>query len=304
MDVRRLAGNPIVTPDIDDSVGHNVNGPSLVRVPDWVDDPHGEYYLYFADHEGDSIRLASADELTGPWTVRAPPPLRLENAGAGFDDHVASPDVHVDHDRERFRMYYHGCCAPYEDAVAESAQFTRVACSSDGLAFDARDEPLGQFYFRGFEYDGFHYALAKENRGSAQRESGQRVYRSTDPLSGFEPGPLLFADGARHAAVRRRGETLDVFYSRIGDAPERILRSTVDLSIEWTDWEATAPETLLEPEREWEGATEPIEPSEPGSVSRPVRQLRDPAIYDGERGTYLVYAVAGERGLAIAELLA
>ena len=33
-----------------------------------------------------------------------------------------------------------------------------------------------------------------------------------------------------------------------------------------------------------------------------VRQLRDPAIFREDRKTYLLYSVAGESGLAIAEL--
>src|SRR6056297_3441925 len=113
MDVHRLDGNPIVTPDMDDRLDENVNGPSMIRAPRWLDDPLGEYYLYFADHSGASIRLAYADDLTGPWTLADTDPLHLEEAGPGFDDHIASPDVHVDADRERVRMYYHGCCDPF-----------------------------------------------------------------------------------------------------------------------------------------------------------------------------------------------
>ena len=44
---------PIVTPDMlpgDD--GANINGPSLIKVPDWVSDRLGAYYLYFAHHTG------------------------------------------------------------------------------------------------------------------------------------------------------------------------------------------------------------------------------------------------------------
>ena len=33
-----------------------------------------------------------------------------------------------------------------------------------------------------------------------------------------------------------------------------------------------------------------------------VNQLRDPAIYEEDGGVYLLYAVAGESGIAIAEL--
>ena len=40
-------------PEIDREHGFsNINGPSLVRVPEWVEDPLGKYYLYFAHHRG------------------------------------------------------------------------------------------------------------------------------------------------------------------------------------------------------------------------------------------------------------
>ena len=78
MQIKRLSANPIVTPALDESIGANINGPSLLRVPEWLPNPLGRYYLYFAHHQGAFIRLAYADELTGPWTVYAPGALRLE----------------------------------------------------------------------------------------------------------------------------------------------------------------------------------------------------------------------------------
>ena len=52
--------------------GANIEGPSLIRAPDWLPGRLGRYYLYFADHKGDYIRLAYANRLKGPWTVHAP----------------------------------------------------------------------------------------------------------------------------------------------------------------------------------------------------------------------------------------
>jgi hypothetical protein len=43
----------------------NINGPSLVHVPAWIERPLGKYYLYFAHHGGKDIRLAYADILAG-----------------------------------------------------------------------------------------------------------------------------------------------------------------------------------------------------------------------------------------------
>jgi hypothetical protein len=298
MRAERLPENPLVTAG--EQVGNNVNGPSVVRAPDWVDDPLGEYYLYFAHHSGECVRLAYADDVAGPWTVHEPGTLHVRDTV--FDDHVASPDVHVDPGARRVRMYFHGYVGEYEEGGQTHRQHTRVAVSDDGLDFTTRPEPLGQFYFRVFEHRETYYALAKANRGENEERSAILVYRSTDPLSGFEPGPAIRADGARHTAVRVRGDTLDVFYSRIGDCPERILHTTVDLRPDWHEWSAPDPETVLEPARDYEGADLAPVPSESGSTEERVCQLRDPAVFEDDGETYLLYTVAGERGIAAARL--
>ena len=70
--VERLLSEPIIAPGIHPSIGENIQGPSLIRVPDWIEDPLGAYYLYFADHKGLYIRMAYADDLKGPWRIYAP----------------------------------------------------------------------------------------------------------------------------------------------------------------------------------------------------------------------------------------
>ena len=92
----------------------NINGPSVLSVPAWVNDPLGKYYLYFAHHKGTSIRLAYADQMMGPWVVHPKPVLTVEQSLFVTKDlhpnsrsdwvngpdylyaHIASPDVHVD----------------------------------------------------------------------------------------------------------------------------------------------------------------------------------------------------------------
>ena len=56
--VERLGSGPIITPEMDSRMGGNIQGPSLIKVPDWVENPLGKYYLYFADHRGTYIRMA------------------------------------------------------------------------------------------------------------------------------------------------------------------------------------------------------------------------------------------------------
>jgi hypothetical protein len=316
--VERLLDGPIIHAGTHPSLGPNIQGPSLVRVPDWVSEPLARYYLYFADHKGSYIRLACADALTGPWRVHPPGSLQLadscfptqapdappeavarirgwaESNGVELPHdlvqeltwpHIASPDVHVDEAGRRFVMYFHGL-----EAFAHQA--TRVATSPDGVRFRARPEILGMTYFRAFAHAGFTYALAMPGQ----------LYRSEDGLTGFEQGPLLFNPDMRHAALWERDETLYVFWTQVGHAPERILVSTIDLSGSWEGWTESEPIEVLRPELPWEGSDAPLEPSLRSVAYGHVNQLRDPAIYEEDGRTFLVYAVAGESGLALAEV--
>lgn len=288
----RFKENPILTPKSSGSLGDNLNGPSLIRVPDWIEHPLGKYYLYFAHHEGTFIRLAYADRLTGPWKVHEPGALKLSEAPACVD-HIASPDLHVDAPRNELRMYYH---CPTNPADPENSQRTFVATSKDGVHFAAGSTPLGPYYFRVFDWGGYHYAVARAGL----------FLRSRDGTSAFEQGPSLFDKDPhllfRHAALDLRGDTLSVYYSRIGDSPERILVSQIRLTPDWTTWRASDPDDVLRPEKDYEGGKLPLKPSETSLAPGPVRELRDPAIFrEGDR-TYLLYTVAGESGIAIAEL--
>jgi hypothetical protein len=315
--VERLG--PILTPESHPAAGENIQGPSLVRVPDWAEGALGRYYLYFADHKGDTIRLAYADALTGPWRLHSPGALAIEDSHFAAEPpevgwlelqavrllawfqgvqvtyslerelttpHIASPDVHVDHANRRFVMYFHGL----DDFAWQS---TRAAVSANGIDFEARPEILGRTYLRAFEHDGATYALAMPGQ----------LYRAADPLSGFEEGPRLFEPDMRHAALLRRGDRLHVFWSRVGDAPEVILRSTIDLSDPWETWENAGEFEVLRPEFDWEGADAPVEPSIRSVAEGHVNQLRDPAIFEEGGRVWLLYAIAGESGIALAELL-
>lgn len=285
--VRRFATNPIIRPHLDARMGDNINGPSLIRVPDWVAHPLGRYYLYFAHHDGRYIRLAYADDLTGPWRMHAPGVLGLEQAR--FAGHVASPDAHVDHVARQIRLYYHGAD---RSSGAGVSQATRVALAHDGLRFTALPPLLGRPYFRVFQWRGDHYALAMPGV----------FYRSRDGLADFEEGPTLFDDRMRHTAVLLDGDRLTVYFTNAGDCPERILRSVIALTPDWRTWRPSEPALVLAPERPYEGADRPCLPSQRGLVAEPVHQVRDPAIFREDGRTYLLYAVAGERGIAIAEL--
>lgn len=320
---KRLLDRPIITASTHPSIGTNIQGPSLIRVPDWVSQPLGRYYLYFADHKGTYIRLAYADDLLGPWRVHAPGSLQLADSRfptqppevppdarkriesrfreLGVDPkrlphdplvdmttpHIASPDVTVDDATQRIVLYYHGL-------EGFGTQPTRVAVSGDGIHFEGLQPLVARPYLRVFEHGGQTYGLAMPGH----------FYRAeAGSLTAFEAGPVRFNRQMRHSALLVRGDELFVFWTQVGDAPERILLSRIDLRRPWREWTESDPVEILRPERAWEGADEPLEPSQRSVAYGRVNQLRDPAIYEEDGRTYLLYAVAGESGIAIAELL-
>lgn len=306
--VERIGDAPLVDARTDPRLDGNVTGPSLVRAPPWVDAPMARYYLYFAHHEGDRIRLATANVLTGPWTLHVPGALGLAEsrfpttrprdedldprvraavtAGAdGTYPHIASPDAHVDADSRTVRLYYHG-------RHVDGTQRTRVALSDDGVRFRPRAELLGPPYFRVFRFRDVWYALAMPGV----------VLRSYDGLTDFERGPTLFDPNMRHSAVLVRGDVLHVFWTQVGDAPERILHSTVDLSRPWTDWREGPATEVMRPEPAWEGARLPAAPSKRGSLMTAANQLRDPALYVEDGRVFLLYCGAAEQAIGLAEV--
>ena len=317
--IQRLLDRSIISPDLHPSIGVNIQGPSLIRVPDWIGSRLGDYYLYFADHKGSYIRLAHANSLTGPWTVHGPGSLHLQNSCfptepltitqeqfAGLEarwkqsgavlshdlrsefttPHIASPDVHIDTSSRLIIMYYHGLEAP-------GNQVTRVATSKDGINFVAGPDILVErSYLRVFQHRDLFFGLAMPGQ----------IYRSRDGFNDFEPGPILFNPNMRHAALLKRRETLHVFWTRVGDAPEAILVSRIDLSGDWQGWKDSTPIEVLRPEHVWEGADAPRIASVRSTAYGHVNQLRDPAIFEEDGRVYLLYAVAGESGIAIAEI--
>lgn len=320
-EIVRIGNGPIIEPATHPSIGTNIQGPSLVAAPPWLAEPLGRYYLYFADHKGSHIRLATADFLDGPWTVHEGGALDLESScflteppeatteqlahlraryeqalGATYafeglladavTPHIASPDVHVDVDNQQVVMYFHGL-----DSLG--VQVTRAAVSTDGLGFVARPEVLGGPYMRMCRHDDWWYGLTMPGQ----------LCRSRDGLTGFEHGPTLFPSTMRHSALWCHDGQLDVIWSRVGDAPESLLVSTIQLGPDWLEWTASEPSVLLSPEHDWEGADLPNVASLRGGLHAPANQLRDPAVFIEDDRIYVLYAVAGESGIALAELL-
>lgn len=217
--------------------------------------------------------------------------VETEGYDAHFTPHIASPVVFVDVDARKIWMTFHGLCD-------DGSQLTRMAVSSDGVDFEAF-EPLTAFpYLR---------VVPEPTNGRWLAMSMPGIVYSTDDLRRWTAGPMLFGSDFRHCALLQIGSTLHVFWTRVGDAPEHLLHSTIEIGDDWTaadmaEWGPGDPATLLLPEESWEGADLPVEPSVRGQVTHRVRQLRDPAICVDDGRVWLLYCIAGESGIALAEV--
>lgn len=319
--VARFATNPLITVTSSPTLGANVNGPTVIRVPDWVEKPLGRYYMYFANHRGDYIRLAYASAVTGPWTVYEPGVWHVRDSAlnrpqpdsarfGGFNTHFASPEIFIDPARRRIVLWAHGWFTsgqhwPTEPRAAQQwanengyGQFTQGAVSSDGLRFTAQPAITRESYIRVFQRGGAFYGMARLGV----------LLRAPDLLAPFEAGANAFRDSAygtnrvRHVALLPRGDRLHVLFTAIGDAPERILWSTIDMTRDWMEWRASPPIEVMRPDTDYECANLPVAPSAVGDVFEPVRQIRDPHVLEDEGRTYLFYVTCGEQGVAGADI--
>jgi len=322
----RFAENPLVSVRSDPSVGDNVNGPSVIEVPGWVKNPLGKYYMYFAHHRGTHIRLAYANSLHGPWKVYVPGVLDVSATALfraqpdppyeiyGVYTHVASPEVLVDDVNKRIIMWVHGQFSDgkrWPDDPLEAHewlrkngynQVTQVTTSSDGLHFTAQPAISPEPYLRVFQHGGEYYGVVRLGN----------LVRAVDPLKPFESGPNPFRDTpysnkVRHVALFVEGDTLHLFLSVIGAAPESILHTTMPLIGDWKNWKVGAFDEVLKPEARYECPDWPVRASEVGEIYGAARQLRDPAIYvekaaGGKDRLTLFYTVCGEQGIAAADV--
>lgn len=323
--IERVIDQPIITPSLlpgDD--GDSINGPSLLRVPPWVRNPLGKYYLYFSHHAGKYIRLAYADRIEGPWKIHAAGALRMEQQTV-LNGHIASPEVIVDEKSRRILLYYHGrpLTLQKKDIVGrdpEAGQKTSVAYSSDGLNFTPTNLIVGPAYLRVFQHGSRWFAL---NHSGELRVSddplqpftplttiiGPEVASAIDPQQLGEPdaptdrpanGPDRYS--LRHIGLDLTGDWLFVYFTCVGHRPERILCTAVELKGPSASWKALRPVEVIRPATSAEGADLPLAYSKGGRSRAPENALRDPAVFREAGHAWLLYSTAGEHGLAAAKL--
>ena len=193
-----------------------------------------------------------------------------------------------------------GCIftAPFPAARSEALWRRR----RDGLDFTVSRRGLAAAYLRAVRWDDQWIGMDKT----------ASLRWSPDGLTKFANSRVnnlgVPAAALRHVALELAGATgthppaLDVYYTKVGDAPESIWRCKIDLDHGWRKRQARDHTRVLAPQTRWEGALRRTRPSKRGFVRTPERALRDPAIFTEGGSRYLVYAVAGEGGIAIAKL--
>ena len=248
--------------------------------------------------------MAFSDNLTGPWQIYKEGVLDLketsftherpnieqpqwakEQGVDGLYPHIASPDIHINEAEKSVEMFFHGL-------DYDGEQRSLHAESSDGLTWQVQQARINQTYLRIFRYKRKKYALGW---------GGQILRQNTSGI--FEMGPWAFGDqGHRHAGVLVKGDKLHVVWTRIGDAPESVLHSVIDMSTYWRDWCATEGQMILKPKFAWEGAHLAISKSTVGGLTKQQHSLRDPFLYEENEEVYMIYAGGGETSIGIATL--
>nr|UDO46927.1 hypothetical protein [Pandoravirus massiliensis] len=319
----RLADNPMVEGDMMQPAcdgAYDSNFPTIIHAPQWLRPRLGNYYMYFSDHHGMFINMAYADHVGGPWLVYAPGTLDLQQVyvannqtynlrNLSSSTEVASPDVYVDEANRRIGMYFHARL-PYNGYTS----LTGIAFSSDGLRFDTRPGFFALPYTRRFTWRGDRnrvYLLDRRGNLLRSRDGYTNIEMGNSAVGdAFTNASMVNGNGytglLRHLGVSVVEDTLYVFGTRVGDAPERIVWTSMDLKCLRRNWTACATDGLAEegfrPEYDYEGANLPNVPSNKGSANGPVNQLRDPFVFAAEDKCYMFYAAAGETSIAAARI--
>jgi len=303
--VERMSGNPMLVHEMYSSERSesSIMSGCLIKVPTWVSNPLGKYYLYSAAHHArDHLDLAYADDINGPWTVYDPGVLPIEETcDHGELNHISAPDVHVLEDQKRFVMFFHGDteCFGHQGGIA---------LSDDGITWRSAgyDIRIPAYFVVKRAIDGKYYGVGKKNeifrsdslitsRGSSKYSDKYGVIYQIpeDPIEG-----MMYP---RHSGLRLVEDTMYVLYTNKRDTLEhvKVVRIVNFTDPDTTHWIVSEGQSLLRPEYEWEGAELPTTGSPlPGLKN----QLRDPKVYTIDNQDYLCYSLGEENGIGIARI--
>ena len=302
--------------------GNNINGPSLISVPEWIENRLGDYYLYFSHHRGQYIRLAYANNVSGPYSLHTE---GVSMKSSIVYNHIASPDVHIDNSSHSIVMYFHTL-----DKSSGHGQYTHMAVSHDGLHFEMQAKDISRYYFRRFNALGEVFGMSPNNDGDGSR-TFSLLHRSRHSERYRLPTNMSFFPRARHIFVHPIADnTVVALYSMLFEAPERVYCSQLRIVRSKTrasDCPYAIPQkrknvttisdrcnyvwvtlgeqqTVLFPSISYEGGGLPITHSKNGVSREFAREIRDPYVFvDRSTDTsYLLYTIGGEKGIALAKI--
>ena len=275
----------------------NINGPTVVEAEFPLFSKLRLYLMYFGDHKGKYIKVAWAFSPMGPF--RPVPLVRLLLLRDRFGErkgHVASPEV-----RKLGGKRYIFSHSPSRH-FRPGKQITYVSRLRLGI-FCSRPKPMDlPSYARFFPLNGDMHAITNgADVFKLDPESFEIRQLTVDKSRLLVPESKDAVERIRHPQVLGSfGRTL-CFYTRVGDAPERVFASILEAKNP-QEIVFSAPIELLRPHEDYEGAGHHIEPSKSGISRRPENALRDPFVAEFGSQHFLYYSTAGEKGIACAEL--
>jgi|SaaInlStandDraft_1057018.scaffolds.fasta_scaffold05641_4 hypothetical protein len=209
--------------------GHmSIAGPAILRVPKWVYNFLGKYYLCFSHHRANFIRLAHADMPLECGSIYDPGAYGLAESGLfhldaavlpvkdglkkiwqNFSIYIANIGDVIDKANQRFVMFYHG----QRDKLS---QVVGIASAVDGVAFgDLTQQIVGAYTHRcAHKYD--HYLLG----------SPGILFHSNRKLMAYYPRDYsFFESNFWHFTLAVRTNNPTMIWSWGGDYHECALRS-------------------------------------------------------------------------------
>lgn len=149
--------------------------PSIIKASDYVSNPLGTYYLYYAPHDAPGgICLAYSDNIEGPYTEYSSNPIIAKDWDGKYNvSHVSSPHVIWSSQYNKFLMYFHG-----------ENDTTRWAYSTDGVNWG---------------YGGIS-VTASDFGGNVSESSYARVFEYTIPTWGDRYTMVLMGN---HGGTRK-----------------------------------------------------------------------------------------------------
>mmetsp|Transcript_63699 Transcript_63699/g.74621 ORF Transcript_63699/g.74621 Transcript_63699/m.74621 type:complete len:707 (-) Transcript_63699:84-2204(-) len=316
---------------------NNINSPMPIRGRSWITNNHDafqgyEILLYYSSRNTQSMGVLGM-ESKSRWK-------RLDvnlNFGVHPCQSLHSPSIFVNDEERKLYMYVHGYGCRFSKKISQP---TLLFESDDGVNWNFQpkhsahltDTDPSPYLFNELFYlsvpvileeygQRFYYAIAKTQENSVERTV---LVRSASLIGPFEIGPVL-GRGLRHVDLyvpplstssnqthQTPNGMIYVFFTLVGDSPERILLGTIDTSwtTKWKLWKLMPGPRILQPEYAFEHGNAVVAPSAPGVEKGKTHQLRDPRFLPNEinhdiHGVLagkLFYSVQGEQGLAMARL--